>query len=65
MSRPILQLALLGVIAMLLSGCNIGPWGGPAYTFDPRKLWTGEQSIVPRNDSAFSNGEQMDYRTRR
>jgi hypothetical protein len=62
MIQPILRIVLLLVIGLLPTGCNLGPWGGPAYTLDPFQIGSGQQAIVPRNDSWFSSGEQMDYR---
>ena len=50
---------------MLQAGCSLGPWGGPAYTIDWGKIGSGEQAIVPRNDSSYSNGEPTNYRSRR
>jgi hypothetical protein len=58
MRRIIAAVLLIGS----LSGCgvfNLGPWGGPAYEMDTDKLGTGQQTIVPRTDATYYNGEQM------
>jgi hypothetical protein len=67
MIRLLLRLALLSTVAILPLGCgsiDFGPWGGPSYTLDTDKIGTGQQTITPRNDASYWNGQPMDYRSR-
>jgi hypothetical protein len=66
MCRPVLGLALLLAFvatAIAGAGCSLGPWGGPGYVFNPGAIGTGEQAIVPRNDSGYVDGMPPDCRT--
>ena len=63
----IIRVTLVMASAVVLVGCRsvnlgIGSRGGPAYTVRGDKIGSGEQAIVPRNNSRYWNGEPMDFR---
>jgi hypothetical protein len=63
MHRTLIRLAALAALAAC--GCSLPATGGRAYDIDASKIGTGEQAVVPRNDSQFWNGQQMDTRSPR
>ena len=65
MRRIAIALFLAFASVTLPTGCQLGPWGGPAYDVDYGKIGTGEQAITPRNDAFYMNGEPQDYRSNR
>jgi len=59
--------SVLYSLILMIAGCaefDLGPWGGPAYTFDSDKLNSGQPAITPRNDNGYWNGEAVDNRRR-
>lgn len=62
MTTILYRLSLFILTALTGTGCTFDGGGGKSYEFDPSKIGTGQQAIVPLTDGTHLDGQSLDNR---